>query len=249
MDLGIAGRKAIVCASSRGLGRACAMRLAEAGCEVVVNGLDPKRLEATADDIRKKTGAKVHRGRGQCRDRGRPGRAVRRLPRAGHPDRQQRRSAVPRFPRARPPEDDRRRDRQHDRAGRAVAAGDRPDDQEKVRPHRQHHLGLGEDAARRPRPVVRRARRLDRVPRRRRALGRPAQRDDQLHAAGPVRHRPAALQPRDHREEAGHHARGSRRRRAPATIPAKRSATPTSSAPPARSCARPTPASSPGRTS
>ena len=60
MDLGIAGRKAIVCASSRGLGRACAMRLAEAGCEVVVNGLDPKRLEATADDIRKKTGAKVH---------------------------------------------------------------------------------------------------------------------------------------------------------------------------------------------
>ena len=60
MDLGIAGRKAIVCASSRGLGRACAFRLAEAGCEVVVNGLDEKRLAATADDIRKRTGAKVH---------------------------------------------------------------------------------------------------------------------------------------------------------------------------------------------
>src|SRR5262249_5563827 len=59
MDLGIAGRKAIVCASSRGLGRACATRLAEAGCEVVVNGLDPKRLEATAADIRAQTGAKV----------------------------------------------------------------------------------------------------------------------------------------------------------------------------------------------
>jgi 3-oxoacyl-[acyl-carrier protein] reductase len=59
MDLGIAGRKAIVCASSRGLGRACAERLAEAGCEVVVNGLDPQRLEATAEAIRKKTGAKV----------------------------------------------------------------------------------------------------------------------------------------------------------------------------------------------
>jgi 3-oxoacyl-[acyl-carrier protein] reductase len=59
MDLGIAGRKAIVCASSRGLGRACAFRLAEAGCEVVVNGLDPKRLEATAAEIRAKTGAKV----------------------------------------------------------------------------------------------------------------------------------------------------------------------------------------------
>jgi len=59
MDLGIAGRKAIVCASSRGLGRACAMRLAEAGCEVVVNGRDAKRLDATAADIRKETGAKV----------------------------------------------------------------------------------------------------------------------------------------------------------------------------------------------
>ena len=59
MDLGIAGRKAIVCASSRGLGRACAYRLAEAGCEVVVNGLDAKRLEATAEDIRKATKAKV----------------------------------------------------------------------------------------------------------------------------------------------------------------------------------------------
>src|SRR6266702_2173387 len=62
MDLGIAGRKAIVCASSRGLGRACATRLAEAGCEVVVNGLDAKRLDATAADIRKTTGAKVLAG-------------------------------------------------------------------------------------------------------------------------------------------------------------------------------------------
>ena len=59
MDLGIAGRKAIVCASSRGLGRACARYLAEAGCEVVVNGRDPKRLEATATELRKDTGAKI----------------------------------------------------------------------------------------------------------------------------------------------------------------------------------------------
>jgi 3-oxoacyl-[acyl-carrier protein] reductase len=59
MDLGIAGRKAIVCASSRGLGRACAERLAEAGCEVVLNGLDRERLEAAAADIRKATGAKI----------------------------------------------------------------------------------------------------------------------------------------------------------------------------------------------
>ena len=59
MDLGIAGRKAIVCASSRGLGRACAEKLAQAGCEVVVNGLDRARVEATAEQIRKVTGGKV----------------------------------------------------------------------------------------------------------------------------------------------------------------------------------------------
>src|ERR1700720_471498 len=59
MDLGIAGRKAIVCASSRGLGRACALKLAEAGCEVVVNGRNHEVLEQTAADIRQATGAKV----------------------------------------------------------------------------------------------------------------------------------------------------------------------------------------------
>jgi len=59
MDLGIAGRKAIVCASNRGLGRACAHHLAEAGCEVVINGLDKDRLAATADELRKATGAKI----------------------------------------------------------------------------------------------------------------------------------------------------------------------------------------------
>jgi len=59
MDLGIAGRKAIVCASSRGLGRACAKALAEAGCEVVINGLDKDRLAATAADLHKATGAKI----------------------------------------------------------------------------------------------------------------------------------------------------------------------------------------------
>lgn len=52
MDLGIAGRKAIVCASSRGLGRACAIALAQEGCEVVINGRDAAALEATAAEIR-----------------------------------------------------------------------------------------------------------------------------------------------------------------------------------------------------
>ena len=59
MDLGIAGRKAIVCASSRGLGKACARALAEAGCEVVVNGRDAKKTEATALEIANMTKATV----------------------------------------------------------------------------------------------------------------------------------------------------------------------------------------------
>jgi 3-oxoacyl-[acyl-carrier protein] reductase len=59
MDLGIAGRKAVICASSRGLGRACALALAQAGCEVVINGRDGKALDATAAELRRVTGAKV----------------------------------------------------------------------------------------------------------------------------------------------------------------------------------------------
>jgi 3-oxoacyl-[acyl-carrier protein] reductase len=59
MDLGIAGRKAIVCASSRGLGYGCAMALAREGCEVVINGRDEKRLTTAADEIAKATGARI----------------------------------------------------------------------------------------------------------------------------------------------------------------------------------------------
>jgi 3-oxoacyl-[acyl-carrier protein] reductase len=51
MDLGISGRKAIVCASSRGLGRGCAFALAEAGCDIVLNGRDEKVLTATAEEL------------------------------------------------------------------------------------------------------------------------------------------------------------------------------------------------------
>jgi 3-oxoacyl-[acyl-carrier protein] reductase len=59
MDLGLKGRKAVLCASSRGLGKACAMALAREGCSVVINGLDAKRLEAAAQEIRQATGATV----------------------------------------------------------------------------------------------------------------------------------------------------------------------------------------------
>lgn len=53
MDLGISGKKAIVCASSRGLGKGCAKHLAEAGCKVVINGRDPGASEQTAEEISK----------------------------------------------------------------------------------------------------------------------------------------------------------------------------------------------------
>jgi 3-oxoacyl-[acyl-carrier protein] reductase len=59
MDLGIAGRHAIVCASSRGLGKACATALAREGVHVVVNGRDAGRLDETAAEIRATTGVEV----------------------------------------------------------------------------------------------------------------------------------------------------------------------------------------------
>jgi 3-oxoacyl-[acyl-carrier protein] reductase len=51
MDLGLQGKKAIVCASSRGLGKACAMSLAREGVDVVINGLHQDRLDAAQADI------------------------------------------------------------------------------------------------------------------------------------------------------------------------------------------------------
>lgn len=59
MDLGIKGRKAIVCASSRGLGKGCAMALAEAGVSLVLNGRNKDVLEATAKEIAKASGVAV----------------------------------------------------------------------------------------------------------------------------------------------------------------------------------------------
>jgi 3-oxoacyl-[acyl-carrier protein] reductase len=59
MDLGIRGRKAIVCASSQGLGRGCARALAEAGVAVVINGRNRELLEQTATEIRQATGVEV----------------------------------------------------------------------------------------------------------------------------------------------------------------------------------------------
>lgn len=56
MDLGLRGRKALVCASSRGLGKACAAALLREGCEVVINGRDAVRLQSAADEMQQAYG-------------------------------------------------------------------------------------------------------------------------------------------------------------------------------------------------
>lgn len=53
MDLGLRGKKGIVCAASKGLGRGCAAALAEAGVDLVICARGPEALEATAADLRK----------------------------------------------------------------------------------------------------------------------------------------------------------------------------------------------------
>src|SRR6201996_6642601 len=59
MDLGLRGKKAIVCAASKGLGRACAISLAREGVELVITARTAETLEATAAEIRGLTGVKV----------------------------------------------------------------------------------------------------------------------------------------------------------------------------------------------
>src|SRR5687767_4023674 len=59
MDLGIRGRTALVCAASKGLGRGCATSLAREGVNLVITARGRDALEATAEEIRKATGAKV----------------------------------------------------------------------------------------------------------------------------------------------------------------------------------------------
>ena len=53
MDLGIKGRRALVCASSKGLGRGCAEALAAEGVDLVLNARGAEALDATADALRR----------------------------------------------------------------------------------------------------------------------------------------------------------------------------------------------------
>lgn len=54
MDLGISEKKAIVCASSRGLGKACAESLAKEGTEIIINGVNKENLKNTEAEFKSK---------------------------------------------------------------------------------------------------------------------------------------------------------------------------------------------------
>ena len=59
MDLGLKGKRALVCASSRGLGRGCAEALADAGVDLVLNARGDAALQATAQAFRAAHGVTV----------------------------------------------------------------------------------------------------------------------------------------------------------------------------------------------
>jgi 3-oxoacyl-[acyl-carrier protein] reductase len=59
MDLGLSGRRALVCAASKGLGKGCALALAREGVAVTITARNAETLEATAAEIRRETGVTV----------------------------------------------------------------------------------------------------------------------------------------------------------------------------------------------
>ncbi|HCV89558.1 MAG TPA: short-chain dehydrogenase, partial [Alphaproteobacteria bacterium] len=59
LDFGIAGKTAVVCASSKGLGFGCADALGAVGTRLVMNGRTPETLAAAAERIRQAHGVEV----------------------------------------------------------------------------------------------------------------------------------------------------------------------------------------------
>ena len=77
MDLGIKGKTALVTASSKGMGKACALGLAAEGARVVMCARTERDLLAAADDVRARTGGEVVACRRRTR---RTGEALARAP-------------------------------------------------------------------------------------------------------------------------------------------------------------------------
>jgi NAD(P)-dependent dehydrogenase (short-subunit alcohol dehydrogenase family) len=172
MDLGIAGRWALVCAASKGLGKGCAQALVREGVNVVITARGAETLNATADELRALGGGAVHAVVGDITTEAGRAAALGACPQvdilvnnAGGP----------------PPGDF----RDWDRAAWVQAS--------RLRPRRQHHFGRGESADRFIGLVERRTLRPDGV-----RCGPGAQRHrrprrhDQRLAARRVRYRPPA---------------------------------------------------------
>ena len=249
MDYGIRGRTAIVCAASQGLGKGCAQALAGEGVNLVINARSAEALNATADEIRRASGVSVTAVAADITTPRRARRRTRRLPVARHPGQQRRRPADRRLPRLGRGHLAEGRQRQHGDADHADPRRRRRHDRAALRPHRQHHVAVGQGAARASRPVERRARRAHRLRRGLVAPGREAQRRDQQPAAGAIPHRAAEGRPRQARREGGTGSTTHSSPRASPRTPPGASARRRSSAAPARSCAARTPASSSARTS
>ena len=62
MDLGIKGKKAIVCASSKGLGKACAKSLVMEGVDVIINSSNQENLEKTLQELNKNASFHYYEG-------------------------------------------------------------------------------------------------------------------------------------------------------------------------------------------
>ena len=163
MDLGIAGKKAIVCAASKGLGKGCARALAGEGVGLVINARTAETLEATAREIAEETGASVTPVAADIASEA--GRAAV-LAACPDPDILVTNCGGP------PAGDFRDWGRDHWIAAldanmltpiALIQATVRRHDRARVRAHRQHHLVLGEGALSLPRPVERRAHRPDRL--------------------------------------------------------------------------------------
>ena len=191
MDLGIAGRKAIVCASSKGLGRACAQALAEAGCAIVLNGRDAEALARTGRELREATGVKIREILGDLDDPATRAELIAACPDAdilvnnnGGPPRQAfdqiSRDEYPHGPRVEHADPDRAH------SGACARHGGT-----QVRPDRQYHLEFSQGAGS-PASTSHRARaRADRLPCLGGAAFRGQQRYHQLDPARIIRHRPA----------------------------------------------------------
>ena len=95
MDLGLRGKKALLCGASRGLGKACAFALAHEGVDITIMARKRDVLEQACAEIAEATGVKVTPVAGDITTTEGRAAAIARLSRAGHSAQQRRRPGCP----------------------------------------------------------------------------------------------------------------------------------------------------------